>query len=352
MTVEQYVVIFYALFWLVRINGCIRRGRQPLLRGREWFFNVRVRPDFYSGPGKQILHRYWLRMLLPFAVDIPVAAAIFYTGRVVYLNYLILALCGLIHLNHVISVDRAERQARPFAMADDNEPVTRVMSSLKPRRLRDYTNAKLEWALTLATLFVLLWLIRSHAVTPVNPELIRQAIVVFFLLYLHAGLLYVKCVIVAWRTPVPQVQAAEFLEAREEARRYYLRVCDWGRISITAGALFWPLSASMPRAQLDRLLSVWLVAWLAIGIVATVWGEIRRKQLTLLTLRARPAKLPDLMPQSGLARWPVCYEPSTPMLVLKGARGYSLNMANALAFFGAAYLAGFIALLAVLPIHH
>jgi hypothetical protein len=74
-------VIFYILFWLVRINGCIRRGRQPLLRGPEWFFNVRAQPDFYTGAGKKILHRYWMRMFIPFAVDTPVAIAIFLSGR-------------------------------------------------------------------------------------------------------------------------------------------------------------------------------------------------------------------------------------------------------------------------------
>ena len=38
------------------------------------------------------------------------------------------------------------------------------------------------------------------------------------------------------------------------------------------------------------------------------------------------------------------------MLILKGARGYSLNLANTLAYFGAAYLAGLIVLLTVLPV--
>jgi hypothetical protein len=40
------------------------------------------------------------------------------------------------------------------------------------------------------------------------------------------------------------------------------------------------------------------------------------------------------------------------MLMLKGARGYSLNLANTLAHLGAAYLAGFMALLALLPKGH
>jgi hypothetical protein len=37
---RTYMQMFYGSFWLVRLNGCVRRGRQPLLRGREWLFAV------------------------------------------------------------------------------------------------------------------------------------------------------------------------------------------------------------------------------------------------------------------------------------------------------------------------
>jgi len=303
-SIERYAVIFYAFFWLVRIRGCIRRGRQPLLRGRDWFFSVHVPPGFYSGEGRTLLHRYWLRMLIPFAVDIPIAAAIFYSGRVLYLNYLILALTALIHLNHVISVDLAERQARRFAIDDDDQPATRVLSSLKPRRLRDYTNAKLEWAMAITTLFVLAFVIRAYALH--SPDLVRWMTMIGFLLYVHAGLLYVKCVIVAWRAPVPQAQAAEHLEVREETRRRYLQLCDLNRISVTAAMLLMPLSLAVLPAAQPRLLNVWLATWLVLTIAGTVWGEIRRTRLAALTSRVRPAKLPDLL-QSDAARWPLCY---------------------------------------------
>ena len=112
MHINEYTVITYVFFWIIRINGCIRRGRQPLLRGPEWFFNVHVQPDFYSGAGRELLHRYWLRMLIPFAVDIPIAIAIFRSGRLQLLNFLMIALCAIIHINHSCSVDLAERHQR------------------------------------------------------------------------------------------------------------------------------------------------------------------------------------------------------------------------------------------------
>jgi len=72
--------------------------------------------------------------------------------------------------------------------------------------------------------------------------------------------------------------------------------------------------------------------------------------LVRLALRARPVKLPDFLHQSEMARWPVCYQPSAPMLMLKGAHGYSLNLANTLTHLGAAYLIGLVALLVMLPV--
>src|SRR5258708_27612619 len=144
MTFPQQAIIFYLVFWPIRINGCIRRGRQPQLRGPEWFLNLRVNPGFYSGEGKKLLHRYWLRMMLPFALDIPVATFLFVTGRYFYLNLLVVALAVVIHVNHMFNVQIAKRQARPFALEEAEQPVPSMVLSLKTRRLLDYTNRRLE----------------------------------------------------------------------------------------------------------------------------------------------------------------------------------------------------------------
>src|SRR5262249_26201531 len=132
MNIEQFSIIYYILFWAIRINGCVRRGRQPLLRGPEWFFNVHVQPDFYTGEGRRILRRYWMRMLIPFAVDIPVAIAIFLSGHLLLLNGLVLGLCALIHINHFFSVVLAERKARPFWVPGAGGPVVSIVFFLSP----------------------------------------------------------------------------------------------------------------------------------------------------------------------------------------------------------------------------
>src|ERR1700679_4191464 len=131
----KYLISFYVLFWIVHIRGCIRRGRQPLLRGQEWFFNVHVQPGFYNGAGKTLLHRYWMRMLIPLVLDVPITMAIFISKYLEYAPWLLIAQVIWIHINHVYSVDKAEREARPIAVPEAEQPVAEVALSLTPRRL-------------------------------------------------------------------------------------------------------------------------------------------------------------------------------------------------------------------------
>jgi hypothetical protein len=182
---------------VVRINGCVRRGRQPLLRGPEWFFDVHVQPDFYTGDGRKILHRYWMRMFIPFAIDIPVAIAIFLSGNLLLLNWLTLGLAALIHINHSFSVDLAQRQARLFAAPESEQPVASVVLSLKPRRLRDYTNRKVELALAISSLVAFAWLVRYYFAAPEHHNLRLVFGVPALLLYLQAAILFVKRVVVS-----------------------------------------------------------------------------------------------------------------------------------------------------------
>ncbi|MBZ5552787.1 MAG: hypothetical protein LAO21_08720 [Acidobacteriia bacterium] len=344
----QYIVLLYLLFFGTRIRGYFRRWRQPLLRGRAWFFSVSVQPDFYTGAGRRVLHRYWMRMFIPCVLDIPIAMAAFVPGHIQYMPWLMVVQAALIHINHVFSVDRAERQARRFVLPESEQPAAAVACSLHARRLRDYTHSKVEGALALSSAVALLWLIRYYFATADHHSLRHVFGVPVLCLYIQLGLLFVKRVVVAWRNPVPRTQAAEHMEAREETRKYYLRMCDWNRAAATAGILFWPILLSASPARLTRLSNVWTASWLVIGVVAAVWVEIKRKQLVTMALSVRPVKLPDLLHQAEVTRWPLCYQPSSPLLVLKGARGYSLNLANTLAHLGAAYMAGLMVLLVLL----
>jgi len=348
MSLTQYIVTFYILSWAVRIRGWVRRWRQPQLRGQEWFFNVHVQPGFYTGAGRKILHAYWMRIFIPSAIDIPVATAIFISGHLLLLRWLILALAVLIHLNHVFSVDLAERQARSFAVPEAEQPVRSMVLSLKTRRLRDYSNRKLEVALAVSYGVALAWLVWYYFAAPDHQNLRLVFAVPIFLLYVQTGMVLVKQMIVAWRMPVPQAQVDEHIAAHEESRKLYLKVCDFGRISCSVAILVWPVLLGASPAHRELFVTLWLISGLVAGVVATVWQEISRKKVLAVALRARPVKLPDLLGQSDAVLGPVCYQPSTPMLVLKGARGYSLNLGNTFAQLSAVYLAGLVVLMVLL----
>jgi len=348
MTANQQFVILYAFFWIVRVQGCLRRGRQPRLRGPEWFFNVRVAPGFHDGPGVRLLRDYWLRMMVPFAIDVPWAIYIFRTGRFPLFGWLIVVLSAVIHVNHLISVGIAERAARRYAAAagEGEVPVARVAVSLQPRRLRDYANPAREYTIAVV-LAVGIALVVWFDLTPAHRNIRLAVGVPLLMLYAQGGLLFVKRIVLEWRRPAPEAQIDAYLEASEQTRRYYLLVCDWYRLAFAASILMWPIRLALPASRGDLVVTIWFAAWMTLGAAATVWVEIKRKQLEQLKIRARPVRLPEYLHPSG-AHWPVCYQPSAPTLILRGARGYSLNLADSAAQYGAAYLAGFAAIVTII----
>jgi hypothetical protein len=348
VSINQFSVIIYFVFWLVRIRGCWRRGRQPLLRGAGWFFDIPVPSDFYAQAGGIILRRYWMRMLIPFAFDIPLAVAIFVYHRLSLLNALIVGACVMIHLNHLCSVWLAKRRAQAFAIPSSEQPVVAVVALMTPRRLRDYTEPKVECALALGSLAGLAWLASSYIGAPEYKNLYLVFRIPLLLLYLQLGMLFVKLLIVKWRTPIPAINATRRIEARESTRRHYLLMCDWYRSTVLAVMLFWAARWSLPVSALEHMVTIWLIVSIIVGVVASVWIEIRRKQLVALSLQVLPVKVPDLLRESEITSWPVCYEPSAPMLMVRGARGLSLNLANSLSYVGVAYLLGLIAFVAAL----
>ena len=349
MSPNQFVVIFYVFFWgAARVRGCFRRWQQPLLRGPEWFFNVHVQPDFYGGEGRKILRAYRIRMLMTVVVEVLIAIPIFISGHYQYLTWLILISAVAVHVNHVFSVDLAERQARKFAVQEDEQPVPAMMLSLKTRRLRDYSNRQVERFIVISTVLALGWLVQYYFSTPEHHDLFLVFGEPAFLLYIQAGLLLAKQIVVGWRSPVPQVQAEEHMQAREAARKMYLRLCDINRIFAAGMLLLWPFLLKISPASRNRFFTVLWIAFFAIGAVLMVWQEMMRKKVVLATLRARPTKLPDLLGQAEAPSWPLCYQPSVPMLVLKGVRGYSVNLANGLTQLSVAYLAGFAAMMVFL----
>ena len=83
MSLKWLPVIFYLVLWgSARVRGTIRRWHQPLLRGPEWFFNVRVQSEFYAGPGRKILNHYRVRLFVSYLLEVPITIAILMSGHI------------------------------------------------------------------------------------------------------------------------------------------------------------------------------------------------------------------------------------------------------------------------------
>ncbi len=339
-----YMIICYVLFLGSRLRGVARRGKQPLLRGPAWFLDLPVQPGFYEGPGRAILRAYRRRVWAPFLLDIPVLLFVAFTRHYMLLGWLVVALVPLIHINHLMNVARSRLRARPFALEQDSQPVASLGLSLTPRRLRDHSNAALEWLMAIALTLAFVVLLHVYKSQPGEYPFWRIFWVPAFYAYLQFGLLLVKQVIVGWRAPIAMQQTAEYLQAQEVLRSYYLRTCDWGRAFLTASICFWPFILSLPKARVVPVTGVWLLLLLVTTIVSTLWLEVLRKRTLVASLRVQPMRLPDLMAGENVVTGLFCYRPPVPTLLLKGQRGYSLNLANPVSYVSAIYLTGMVAL--------
>ena len=349
---DRYSLICYGLFLVSRLRGVQRRWQQPHLRGPEWFLDVPVQAGFYEGPGKEILRSYRQRVLWPFLLDIPVWAAVYFTGITGLLLWLMVALVPVIHLNHMMNVEHAQRKARVFAAKQETEPVVALGLSLTPRRLRDLSNPILEWTLAIATVIAFSALAFIYRTSASLHSIGQVFWVPALYLYFNLGILLAKQIIVNWRTRLPMAQRAEYQKAQDAMRSYYLRMCDWNRIVVTAGICISPILLTVSGAWYQPLIKTWLWGGLVLCIAGSVWIEVLRKRLVRVGLQVEPVLMPDLMNEASLAKWPVCYQPSAPTLILRGARGYSLNLANTTSYLGSAYLVGMIALFSMVRMLH
>ncbi|HYX52685.1 MAG TPA: hypothetical protein VE783_04490 [Candidatus Limnocylindrales bacterium] len=345
---DKLILFYYAVIWGgSRVRGSVRRWKQPLVRGQEWFFNVRVLPGFYEGGGKNLLNRYRLQMLATAAIEIPVAVALILTGHIPYLGWLILVMAAGVHVNHLFNVEASERKARAFAVPGENQPVSAMLVPLQTRRLRDYNNPTIERLIFFGSFGAIAWLVRFYLRSSGTHSFGLVFGMAIFLLYYQLGFVLMKIAVVQWSAPVPKIQAEEHLKAREQRRKFYLHVADASRIMVTVGLVLWPFVVGAPAAQRELFVRVHFIVLMAIAVMFGIRHEMGRNSVLRAAVRANPVRMPDLL-NAQPAGWPVCYQPSTPTLLVRAARGYSLNLANRFTLLGAGYLAGFFALIVIL----
>ncbi|MBD0372504.1 MAG: DUF1648 domain-containing protein [Pyrinomonadaceae bacterium] len=215
----------------------------PVMRGCEAFFGVRVSEDFYRTEGRALLSRYrfWLLMLFVEIEAIGVLVSLYRAE----LPLARIASLPLVVLPATILYILFYRQVKPFAVSDEG----RFASTLRRRRLSEYTNVYIEAAVLLLTVTPLLFLIYYY---PQLPERIpvhwdwmgrpngwarKSFASVFFLslmlVYLQGLFILVKHGLLTVKMTLPAERAEEYLRGKEEFLSTTLRLMDWVRVLVS-----------------------------------------------------------------------------------------------------------------------
>jgi uncharacterized membrane protein len=234
----------------------------PVMRGEDAFFGVRVSPETYKGEGRRILHRYWFWLVMTFVEIEGIGLLVsFYRGRTEFAQVAPrLVLLPVIMLLYIIFY----RQAKRLEMVEEHQ---RFASSLKTRRLADYTNLALEIAIVLLTVAPVLLLVYYY---PQLPERIpvhwnwrgepdgwaRKSYFVVFstaamLVYMQALLVVIKHGLLGVKMTLPAEHAEDYLRLKEAALALTVGFLDWMRLLLCV--LLGTLAANIAFSAIEHL---------------------------------------------------------------------------------------------------
>ena len=341
MTPNQIFVLLYLFVIVMRMPRIVERWKAPMLRGPEWFFGAAVQPDFLEGPGRAILRNYRWRLGIPWAVEIPILAAILMTGGNKTAILVVLSVVTLgTRFNYYAARQWAENRARAFGTAVGNESVSAIALSLQERSLGAYTERWVEAAVILLTAGSIAWLARFY-VTGIDHRMVRTATGFTAVnAYLQVGLLLLKRAIVHSRSAAPAEDPEQYLEWRDGLRRIATAACDYSRIFLALAPLLLDLQISAWPANSHTARAAMFAAVIVVMLWGTRWEWRKRLRYLEVAKRTRPAKFLVMPPIPDVGRF-VCFRPSFPALLLNGPGGYALNLASGTARTTGLYIAGF-----------
>jgi uncharacterized membrane protein len=216
----------------------------PVMRGERAFFGVRVDEATYRGEGRRALRRYWQTLLGVFVL----AGALGYyasisLGRPVFSALATLGTAAAAFLIYGLYA----RHVRPFAVAGG---ATRFASSVRTRRLADFTHLWVEASVALLTLSA--FAVLAHFYTRL-PEMLpthwnaageaddwsrKTLSTVFFLpalgVYLQAVFFVLKRDLVQAKMTLPATNTEEYLRGKEKFLTANMRLIDLVRALIAA----------------------------------------------------------------------------------------------------------------------
>jgi uncharacterized membrane protein len=329
----------------------------PVLRGEDAFFGVRVSSEVYRAPGRQIVRRYWLWLILTF-LEIEAVGLIvsLYRSNVPYSRSVSFPLLGAAFL---LLYTVFYRQARELRLIDDRE---RVAASLASRRLGDYTNIVLEVALVILIVAPLLMLIYFYPLLPeripshwnwkgeANAWAKKSFGAVFMLpvtsIYLQGLFLLIKHGLMQVKMTLPAEHTEQYSRYKEQALGINMQVMDWLRVLIAV--LLGSLSVDIVLTTSDRLRSFQTLAAVVVSAASLTllivcaylisrFVQINRK------LKAEVGQV-YVQSKTDAEHWYggglFYYNPDDPALFVEKlvGFGYTINFGNKAALVYAAYL--------------
>ncbi len=330
----------------------------PVMRGERAFFGVRVDEATYRGEGRCALRRYWQTLcgvfLLTGVLGYYLSMSL---GKPVFSALATLGATAAAFLVYGLYA----RQMRPFAILGGG---TRFASSVRTRRLGDYTHLWVEACavlLTLASFAVLVYfyprlpeMLPTHwNASGVADDWSRKSLSsVFFLpalgVYLQVVFLVLKRDLVQAKMTLPATNTEEYLRGKEKFLAANIHLIDLVRAVIAA--LFFAISwltvcTSLPEfkrfetAAFAGLLSS--VGVLLVGVAYFLWRMVAvNRGLDELTGDdyVQRATEEEHWRHGGLTY----YNPEDPALVVEKLTGigYTLNLANPAVWYRVALMSG------------
>jgi hypothetical protein len=335
----------------------------PLRQGAGCFFTVPVAPDFYRREGATWLRRYRTWLVAPLVVDQIILTALLVRGRPTYAFYEQFVALVLTTLWFNLTVIQFFTRARALAPAAEVKPATAVQLSLETRRLRDHINWRAE-AVILTLVLLTLLLLTLHLFGPLPshtnqlPEsaedgtgteshLVRLTV---WLLYLQAGLLLLKQVIVRVRMRLPLRRAAEYRRWRAAWQTYHLHVFDAVRLLwalLFCGLLAFETLAPEAGGQV-KLLIVTLFVCCVVPFIIYCIRE--RRRLLVVEREVRPQELVNEFPPAPVAEGRflagglLYLNRDNPVILARSPQGIAINLANRSTYLWVIYLSGLVLL--------
>src|SRR5947207_394235 len=137
-------IMIFLVLELTRVWTLNGRKKLPMFWGQGWFFNLQVGPDFYQGPGADIIGRYKKRVALPYILEVICLAPVFFFANYFYILPAVVVTTVIHFLWGRWLVKSFLKEVEPFAISQPEASRVPVALSLTRRRLVDYTNVSVE----------------------------------------------------------------------------------------------------------------------------------------------------------------------------------------------------------------